>query len=77
MNSSFEATSEERDDFFDDLEQKIFKFSQDFLKRTFRDINTNLMRKFKLIFEYDGEGKAREWRVLEEAQIREEWVRAK
>jgi hypothetical protein len=39
----------------------------------FRDINTNLLRKFNKLFKKDESGKNREWRDIEEARIREIW----
>jgi len=36
------------------------------VKRLFRDINTNLLRKFNKQFKKDEAGKNREWRNIEE-----------
>lgn len=44
------------------------------MKRLFRDINVNLLRKFTRLFKKDETGlKNREWRDMPEERIRELW----
>ena len=74
---SFDAQEDEIMDFFDDLEHKIFTYTSNILKKIFRDINKNLLRKFNKLFKHDSEGKPRNWKVMEEVDIKEEYNRAK
>ena len=55
------------------LEQTLHQFTVDYVRRLFRDINTNLLRKFNKLFKKDEGGKNREWRDIEEAKIRDIW----
>jgi hypothetical protein len=77
LKSSFDSEEEEMMDYFDELQDKIFHFTQDFLKKSFRDINTNLMRRFNIMFANGQDGKPRDWRLMEEAKIKEEYFKAK
>lgn len=55
------------------LESTLHQFTVEYVRRLFRDINTNLLRKFNKNFKKDDAGKSREWRDIEEAKIREIW----
>jgi len=43
----------------------------------FRDINTNLLRRFNKDFKKDESGKNREWKDIEEPKIRELWQKVR
>ncbi|CDW88237.1 uncharacterized protein STYLEM_17355 [Stylonychia lemnae] len=70
-NSGFRCDHEEIQDFLQNLEQTIHSNTVEIVKRLFRDINTNLLRKFNKLFKKDEAGKNREWRNIEEQKIRE------
>jgi hypothetical protein len=53
------------------LEKTIYNFTTDYIKKIFRDINTNLSRKFNLMFKKEDGIKNRDWRAMEEQQIRD------
>ena len=55
------------------LEDSVHGFTVEYIKRMFRDINTNLLRKFNQMFKKDENGKNRDWSAMEDAQIRELW----
>ena len=59
------------------LETTIQQFTADYIKRLFRDINTNLLRKFNTDFKKDQNGKNREWREIEEPLIRDIWAKVR
>jgi len=72
LKENFECSEEEIEDFVDTLEASIYNFTTDYIKKIFRDINTNLLRKFNLLFKKeDGTNKNRDWRTIEEPVIRE------
>jgi hypothetical protein len=48
------------------LEKTIYNFTTDYIKKIFRDINTNLSRKFNLMFKKEDGTKNRDWRAMEE-----------
>lgn len=59
------------------LEGNLYQYTIDYVRRIFRDINTNLLRKFNKLFKKDENGKNREWRDIEEAKIRDIWSKCK
>ena len=59
------------------LQGNLCQFTSDYIHRLFRDINTNLLRKFSKLFKKDENGKNREWRDIEEGKIRELWSQYK
>ena len=48
-------------------------FTKDYVNKLFRDINSNILRRFKNEFEHDENGKMRNWVTLEESQIHDIW----
>lgn len=61
-------------EFVEHLELSIYQFTTDYIKKLFRDINTNLLRKFNNGFKKEGGGNKstnRNWRDIEEGKIRE------
>lgn len=76
----FKCEFEEIEDFLGVFQSNIYTFTTDYIKKLFRytfknhlyrDINTNLLRKFNLEFKKDKDGKNRDWRTIEEEKIRE------
>jgi len=67
----------EIDEFVRVLETTLHQFTADYIKRLFRDINTNLLRKFNNDFKKDQNGKHREWREIEEPVIRDIWAKVR
>lgn len=53
------------------MEDSIYSFATEYIKRLFKDINTNLLRKFNALFKKDEAGKHRDWKTMEEGEIRE------
>jgi len=58
-------------EFLQVFEQKIYKFTTDYIRRLFNNINSNLNRRFNKEFKRDSQGRNRDWPTLEEKQIRE------
>ena len=73
LNSGFKCSDTEIGDFMKVLQGNLCQFTSDYIHRLFRDINTNLLRKFSKLFKKDENGKNREWRDIEEGKIRELW----
>ena len=71
LKVGFKASWQEVEDFIQTLESSIHSQTVEIVKRLFRDINTNLLRKFNKLFKKDENGKNREWRQIEEGTIRE------
>ena len=70
----FHSTVEEEQTIVAHLDSEIYTSSVDYVKRLFRDINVNLLRKFTRLFKKeDGGQRNREWRKLSEERIRELW----
>ena len=66
LSSGFKCDKDEIYAFYETLEKAIHSFSVDYVRRIFRDINTNLLRKFNKHFKKDEHGKNRDWRIIEE-----------
>lgn len=73
LMQGFHCNELELNDFIRDLEQTLHQFTAEYIRRLFRDINTNLIRRFCKDFKKDENGKNREWRDIEEQKIRELW----
>jgi hypothetical protein len=68
---SFDCDFGEIIDFTQQLEDNVYKFATEYIKRLFKNINTNLLRKFNGLFKKDESGKNRDWKALEEGAIRD------
>jgi hypothetical protein len=77
LDSSFKADKFEITDFLQTLESAIYDFTVEYLRKLFFDINPNLIRKFNKMFKKDEQDKNRDWRTIEENQIRELWKKCK
>ena len=67
----------EKEEFMDRIELELKKTAQDYVKRLFRDINTNLLRKFNKLFKNNNGGQPNDWVKLEEQYIRDYWLEIK
>jgi hypothetical protein len=77
LREGFACKEEEITDFFKSLDNHLYQHATDYIKRVFRDINTNLLRRFNKDFKKDENGKTREWRDIEEPKIRELWAKVR
>ena len=77
LRQGFKCSEMEINEFVRVLETTITQFTADYIKRLFRDINTNLLRKFNKDFKKDQNGKNREWREIEEPLIRDIWAKVR
>lgn len=77
LDSSFKADKYEISEFLQTLETSIYDFTVEYLRKLFFDINPNLIRKFNKLFKKDEQDKNRDWRAIEENQIRELWKKCK
>ena len=77
LQDGFHCSEQETIDFLKTLESTLHQFTVDFIRRLFRDINTNLLRKFNKLFKKDETGKNREWRDIEEGKIRDLWSKTR
>jgi hypothetical protein len=59
------------------LDHNLHSHTTEYIRRLFRDINTNLLRRFNKDFKKDSNGKNREWRDIEEPKIRELWLKVR
>lgn len=71
LDQGFKARGEEIKEFVDGFLREMRKFTTDYVKKLFRDINTNLTRRFKEEFMNDERGTQRNWIAIEEQKIRE------
>lgn len=77
LREGFRCTEIEVGEFMRSLDGTLHTFTTEYVRRLFRDINTNLLRKFNKHFKKDEQGKNREWRDIEEGPIRELWAKCK
>lgn len=77
LRQGFKCNEREINEFIRVLENTLHTFTADYIKRLFRDINTNLLRKFNKDFKKDSNGKNREWREIEEPLIRDIWAKVR
>lgn len=68
---------DEVDEFLDDLKKNVYNYAADYLKKLFSDINTNLLRKFNNKFNKDENGKNRDWKLIEENEIKDLHLKVK
>lgn len=66
LEGSFKADHTEISEFLSTLENSIYDFTVEYLKKLFFDINPNLIRKFNKLFKKDDQDKNRDWRAIEE-----------
>lgn len=70
LQSGFEASDDEQKEFLVSFEDNIRNYSKNYIKKLFRDINTNMLRKFNHLFKNDASGQQRNWVAIEEEDIR-------
>jgi len=69
LRNGFNSTQEEEHDFSESFLSEIKEFTIDCIKRIFKDVNTNLARRFKKEFEIDENGRKRNWVIIEVEKI--------
>ena len=77
LRSGFSCDDKEIIEFMTTLDTNLHQHTSDYIRRLFRDINTNLLRRFNKDFKKDENGKNREWRDIEEPKIRELWQKVR
>jgi len=77
LKNGFKCDEFEINDFMKTLDHTLHLFTTEYVRRLFRDINTNLLRKFNKYFKKDEAGKNREWREIEEGKIRDLWSKCR
>lgn len=77
LESGFKASPEEVQEFIDSFLAQMRSFTRDYVRKLFKDINTNMSRRFKEEFYKDDNGTQRNWTALEEPKIRELSVKAR
>lgn len=77
LKQGFNSSPEEDKDFLERFQAEVRDFSSEYIKKLFKDININLLRKFNKHFKSDDDGKSRNWVTLEEAAIKDVWGVAK
>lgn len=73
LQKGLNASIEEEHEFMVKFEEDLTKFTIDYIKKLFRDICTNMVRKFNKKFKKDEHGKNRDWLKMERPQIEELW----
>ena len=71
LQTGFHARPDEVADFVDDFLSQMRRFTTDYVRKLFKDINTNLARRHKTEFQTDERGTQRSWVALEEASIQD------
>lgn len=69
LRNGFKTNDAEENEFIELFMDEVKKFTRDYIKKLFRDVNTNLLRRFKKEFEQDENGKRRNWVLMESEQI--------
>ena len=77
LKNGFKAEELEEIDFLERFEIEIRTFTGDYIRKCFKDINQNLLRRFNSEFKNDRNGAQRNWVSMEEKDIREHWARSK
>lgn len=66
LSQGFHANFEEISEFKTQFTNEIRDFTKQYISKMFRDINTNVLRRFKTEFEKDENGQLRNWVAMEE-----------
>jgi hypothetical protein len=77
LKDGLRAEEGEVAEFIQDFQDEVKKFTNDYIKKLFKDINTNLLRKFNAQFKHDEKGAHRNWVAMEKHQIEELWQKVK
>jgi len=64
-------------EFMEVFENDVRKYTADYIKKLFRDINVNLLRRFNKEFKEEANGSERNWVTMEESAIRDLWAKCK
>ena len=55
------------------FEEEVRVYGKNYIVKLFKDINTNLLRKFNTLFKNNSSGQQNNWVAIEEDKIREMW----
>jgi len=77
LKQGFEVDTVEEQDFMGKFEDEIKEYTATYIRKLFKDINVNLLRRFNTEFKQDTKGASRNWVALEEQQIRDLWAKSK
>lgn len=77
LDEGFKCDEEEYDTQIEKLELAVYENSVVEIRRLSRDLNSHLNRKFGELFKKDKEGKFKNWKTTEEADIHLQWKDAK
>lgn len=77
MKTGFNSQEYEDEQFVDQFEADVKSSTTSYIKKTFRDIDTNLLRRFNSEFKQDEYKKERNWITLEEKAIDELWIKVR
>lgn len=77
LHQGFQVNLVEEQDFMDKFEAEIREYTSSYIKKLFKDINVNLLRRFNNMFKNDKTGSQRNWVAMEEKQIRDLWAMCK
>ena len=71
LATGFQANPSEINEFVDSFLKEMRKQTTDYICRLFKDINTNMARRYKKEFQKEDNGTERNWVALEEPKIKE------
>lgn len=77
LRKGLRASEEEVQDFVEQFQEEVRRYTNETIKRHFKDINVNLLRKFNSKFNYDENGAHRNWVAMEKQQIEDLWSKCK
>ena len=73
LQSGFDASLVERNDFIENFKQTVKKATNEYVVERVKNLNEDVLRKFKHKFERDDKGNVRDWVAMEVDAIRELW----
>jgi len=77
LQTGFNSDPMEEVEFMEVFENDVRKYTADYIKKLFRDINVNLLRRFNKEFKEEANGSERNWVTMEESAIRDLWAKCK
>lgn len=74
LQAGFDAQLAERNDFIENFKQTVKKATNEYVVERVKNLNEDVLRKFKHKFERDDKGNVRDWVAMEVPAIRELWA---
>lgn len=74
LSVGFDADSSERNDFVENFKMAVKKETKEYVVERSKNLNEDVLRKFKLLFERDDRGRVRDWVAMEVPAIKELWT---